>query len=142
MEIINANYKWEVQLELYHEDPDAQQDYAWGWIQQQNCEDEEMYLSRLKRYATILCEQNALVKIKKVRRGTYGLFTTAEYISKDDNLQGIVLRPAIVTDLPWYAKRNHKEDRINSVVMVYWVALGVTLCHNVNDLIAVSVGEA
>ena len=141
MEIINANYKWEVQLELYHEDPDAQQDYAWGWIQQQNCEDDEMYLSRLKRYAIILCEQNALVKIKKVRRGTYGIASTAEYISKDDNLQGIVLRPAIITDLHWQAKRNYKEDRINSVVMVYWVALGVTLCHNVNDLIAISVGE-
>ena len=141
MEIINANYKWEVQLELYQEDPDAQQDYAWGWIQQQNCEDDEMYLSRLKRYATILCEQNALVKIKKVELGTYGFAPTAEYISKDDNLQVIVLRPAIVTDLHWHAKRNYKEDRIKSVVMVYWVALGVTLCHNVNDLIAISVGE-
>ena len=141
MEIINANYKWEVQLELYQEEPDAQQDYAWGWIQQQNCEDDEMYLGRLKRYAIILCEQNALVKIKKVRRGTYRIASTAEYISKNDNLQGIVLRPAIVTDLHWHDKRKYKEDRIKSVVMVYWVALGVTLCHNVNDLIAIRVGE-
>ena len=141
MTIINANYKWEVQLELYQEEPDAQQDYAWGWIQQQNCEDDEMYLSRLKRYATILCEHNALVKIKKVERGTYGIASTAEYIPKDDNMQGIVLRPAIFTDLPFYTRRGYKEDRINSVVMVYWVALGVTLCHNVNDLIAISVGE-
>tara|TARA_Y100000310_G_scaffold134803_1_gene133715 strand:+ start:1727 stop:2269 length:543 start_codon:yes stop_codon:yes gene_type:complete len=105
-------YKNEVLSKFYFDEPLALQLYSWGWRQQQDNEDHETYATRLDRYAKVLCEENALVKIKLVNRGYCSLKYTSQEVCANRKLppaitsHGMVLRQATIKEI---IKASHRK---------------------------------